>query len=67
MINSYKNNCSLLINYSKIVVHWVCGSNCPNDSCSPLIANCKYLLNQLPFGSSSSTVTRRLTSVLTPM
>lgn len=49
MINSCKNNCSLLINYSKIVVHWVCGSNCPNNSCSPLIANCKYLLNQLPW------------------
>ena len=47
-MNLCKNNSSLLINYSKIVVDWVGGFNCPNNSCSPLIADCKYLLNQLP-------------------
>ena len=48
MKNSCKSNYLLLINYSKIVVDWVGDFNCPNNSCSPLIADCKYLLNQLP-------------------
>ena len=47
-MNSCKSNYSLFINYSKLVVDWVGGFNCPNNSCSPLIADCKYLLNQLP-------------------
>lgn len=33
---------------AKVVVDWVGGSNCPNNSHSSLIADCRYLFDQLP-------------------
>ena len=33
---------------AKVVVDWAGGSDCPNNAHSSLIADCRYLLNQLP-------------------
>ena len=33
---------------AKVLVEWVGGSDCPNNAHSSLIADYRYLLNQLP-------------------